>query len=139
MFIGTEIVMTCFTKQREDNQGSKGDGPVVLTVNQQSRHTNKRLLGLSIPVENTDDIQVVLQLFKVGQVHDILADRRIFMESLGWLTCLYARVGNPCTLEAACPSAYPTVPLCGTQWGVPTLLNTRKKQSQQRTKTGSIT
>lgn len=45
----------------------------------------------------------VLWPFKVWQVHGIQADKRIFMELLGCLACLYAWMGEPRMLQAACP------------------------------------
>ena len=81
----------------------------------------------------------VLWLFKVWQVHGVQEDKRIFMELLGCLACLYSWVGEPRTLQAACPlhvstchlsSSMLTVMALVPQWGFPTPLNTRDKQSQ---------
>ena len=57
----------------------------------------------------------VLPPFKARQVHGICADGKIFM--LGRPTCLYSRVGEPCTLQAACLRMSHVValaPQCGT-------------------------
>ena len=43
--------------------------------------------------------------FKARQVLGIHADGKVFMEPSGCLACLYSRVGEPRTLQAACLSA----------------------------------
>ena len=48
----------------------------------------------------------MLQCFEAGQVYGIWADRRIVVELLGCLTCLYLRVDDSCMLQAVCPPAF---------------------------------
>ena len=77
----------------------------------------------------------VLQPVKAWQGHSIRADRRLFTELLGCLTCLYSRVGDHarCKLHislhvlcmAHCMSPAPLRGTCGTQQGIPTCLSTR--------------